>query len=261
MKKSKLYLTNIEKEHPDMSYEELHGYVRGLIAAGKLAPVKNASINGRTERIQISPMNTQSFTISPIPDNIFVKMQGKSFKHNCTMPREDLRYLKVLHVGFDGKTHTGELVVNRLIADDVLDIFKQLYEAGYEIEKIRLIDEYDADDEKSMSDNNSSAFNFRYISYSTTLSKHALGLAVDINTLYNPYVKNVDGRRNVEPANAEKYTDRSVWFPHKIDHDDLCYKVFVQHGFEWGGDWEHTKDYQHFEMPDEWIEKSFAKGF
>lgn len=134
-------------------------------------------------------MNTQPFTISPIPDEIFAKMQGKSFKDNCTVPREDLRYLKVLHVGFDGKTHIGELVVNRLIADDVLDIFKQLYEAGYEIEKIRLIDEYDADDEKSMSDNNSSAFNFRYISYSTKLSKHALGLAVDINTLYNPYVK------------------------------------------------------------------------
>ena len=169
-------------------------------------------------------MNTQPFTISPISDDIFAKMQGKSFKDNCTVPREDLRYLKVLHVGFDGETHTGELVVNRLIADDVLDIFKQLYEASYEIEKIRLIDEYDADDEKSMSDNNSSAFNFRYISYSTKLSKHALGLAVDINTLYNPYVKNVDGRRNVEPANAEKYTDRSIEFPHKIDHDDLCYK-------------------------------------
>lgn len=154
---------------------------------------------------------------------------------------------------------TGELVVSRLIADDVLDIFKQLYEASYEIEKIRLIDEYDADDEKSMSDNNSSAFNFRYISYSTKLSKHALGLAVDINTLYNPYVKNVDGRRNVEPANAEKYTDRSIEFPHKIDHDDLCYKVFAEHGFEWGGDWEHAKDYQHFEMPDEWIEKSSCR--
>mgnify|MGYP002581862490 FL=1 len=175
------------------------------------------------------------------------------------MPRDDLRYIKVLHVGFDGETHVGELVVNRVIADDVLDIFKQLYEAGYEIEKIRLIDEYDADDERSMRDNNSSAFNFRYISYSTTLSKHALGLAVDINTLYNPYVKKVDGRRNVEPANAEKYTDRSVDFLHKIDHDDLCYKLFVEHGFEWGGDWEHAKDYQHFEMTDEWIE-SHAKN-
>lgn len=201
-------------------------------------------------------MNKQEFTISLIPDNIFAKMQGKSYKDNCTVSRDDLRYLKVLHVGFDGRTHTGEIIVNKMIAENVLDIFMKLYNEGYQIEKIRLIDEYDADDEKSMSDNNSSAFNFRYISYSTTLSKHALGLAVDINTLYNPYVKNVDGRRNVEPANAEMYTDRSIEFPHKIDHNDLCYKVFVEHGFEWGGDWEHAKDYQHFEMPDEWIEKS-----
>ena len=72
-------------------------------------------------------------------------------------------------------------------------------------------------------------------------------------------MKYVDGRRNVEPANAEKYTDRSIEFPHKIDHDDLCYKVFAEHGFEWGGDWEHAKDYQHFEMPDEWIQKSSCR--
>ena len=102
-------------------------------------------------------MNTQPFTISPIPDDIFAKMQGKSFKENCTVPREDLRYLKVLHVGFDGKTHIGELVVNRLIADDVLDIFKQLYEAGYEIEKIRLIDELNAEELLSLIDFSSSA--------------------------------------------------------------------------------------------------------
>ena len=72
-------------------------------------------------------------------------------------------------------------------------------------------------------------------------------------------MKYVDGRRNVEPANAEKYTDRSIEFPYKIDHDDLCYKVFAEHGFEWGGDWEHAKDYQHFEMPDEWIQKSSCR--
>ena len=138
--------------------------------------------------------------------------------------------------------------VNKRIAEDVLDIFKELYKAGYQIEKVRLIDEYNAQDELSMRDNNSSAFNFRYISYSTTLSKHAMGLAVDINTLYNPYIKQVDGRLNIEPANAVQYVDRNRQFPHKIDHDDLCYKLFTKHGFEWGGDWEDSKDYQHFEI-------------
>ena len=69
-----------------------------------------------------------------------------------------------------------------------------------------------------------------------------------ISTLYyNPYVKTVDGELSIEPANAADYVDRSRDFSHKIDHDDLCYKLFTEHGFEWGGDWTHSKDYQHFE--------------
>lgn len=193
-------------------------------------------------------MDNKEFYIKPIPNDIFEKMQGKSYKENCTVLREELRYLHILHVGFDNNTHEGELIVNKRIAEDVLDIFKELYKAGYQIEKVRLIDEYNAQDELSMRDNNSSAFNFRYISYSTTLSKHAMGLAVDINTLYNPYIKQVDGRLNIEPANAVQYVDRNRQFPHKIDHDDLCYKLFTKYGFEWGGDWEDSKDYQHFEI-------------
>lgn len=98
-----------------------------------------------------------------------------------------------------------------------------------------------------MSDNNSSAFNFRFISHTTKISKHRMGMAVDINTLYNPYVKTVDGELSIEPANAADYVDWSKDFSHKIGHDDLCYKLFTEHGFEWGGDWTHSKDYQHFE--------------
>ncbi|RGM69919.1 M15 family metallopeptidase [Agathobacter rectalis] len=191
--------------------------------------------------------NKEQFYISEIPDDIFEKMQGKSYKADCTLPRENLRYIHVLHVGFDNQVHEGELVVNKDIADDVLEIFKELYESGYQIEKVRLVDEYDADDEASMSDNNSSAFNFRFISHTTKISKHGMGMAVDINTLYNPYVKTVDGELSIEPANAADYVDRSKDFSHKIDHDDLCYKLFTEHGFEWGGDWTHSKDYQHFE--------------
>lgn len=202
--------------------------------------VENADRTGKS-------FTEEAFYISEIPDDIFEKMQGKSYKTDCTVPREDLRYLHVLHMGFDGQTKEGELVVNKAIADDVLAIFRQLYEAEYPIEKVRLVDEYDADDEASMSDNNSSAFNFRFISHTTTISKHGLGMAVDINTLYNPYVKTVNGKLSIEPANAEAYVDRSGDFPHKIDHNDLCYKLFTRYGFTWGGDWTHSKDYQHFE--------------
>lgn len=187
------------------------------------------------------------FYISEIPDDIFAKMQGTSYKEDCTVPREDLRYVHVRHMGFDGEAKDGELVVNKAIADDVLAIFEELYKADYPIEKVRLVDEYDADDEASMSDNNSSAFNFRFISHTTRISKHGLGMAVDINTRYNPYVKTVDGKLSIEPANGADYVDRSKDFPHKIDHEDLCYKLFKEHGFTWGGDWTHSKDYQHFE--------------
>lgn len=202
---------------------------------------------GSTTGTDSHEISTSDFYISEIPDDIFAKMQGKSYKDNCTVPREDLRYVHVRHMGFDGEAKDGELVVNKAIADDVLAIFEELYKADYPIEKVRLVDEYDADDEASMSDNNSSAFNFRFISHTTRISKHGLGMAVDINTRYNPYVKTVDGKLSIEPANGADYVDRSKDFPHKIDHEDLCYKLFKEHGFTWGGDWTHSKDYQHFE--------------
>ena len=188
-----------------------------------------------------------NFYAAEIDDVIFARIKGKSYKDNCTVPLSDLRYLHVMHIGFDGEPHEGELICNASIAADLLDIFQKLYEAGYQIEKIRLVDEYNADDETSMRDNNSSCFNFRFISRTTKVSKHGLGLAVDINTLYNPYVKTVDGKTYIEPATAGEYVDRAKDFPHKIDENDLCYKLFTQHGFEWGGNWKSVKDYQHFE--------------
>ncbi len=205
------------------------------------------SNTGRTTGNDSHEISSSDFYISEITEDIFARMQGKSYKEDCTVPREDLRYVHVRHMGFDGEVKDGELVVNKAIADDVLAIFEELYKADYPIEKVRLVDEYDADDEASMSDNNSSAFNFRFISHTTRISKHGLGMAVDINTRYNPYVKTVDGKLSIEPANGADYVDRSKDFPHKIDHEDLCYKLFKEHGFTWGGDWTHSKDYQHFE--------------
>ena len=200
----------------------------------------------------------ESFYISEITDELFERIKGKSFKDDCTISREDLRYLHVLHKDIDGNVKEGEMIVNQYIAEDVLDILKELYKADYPIEKIRLVDEYDADDEASMEDNNSSSFNFRFISHTNKVSKHGLGLAVDINTLYNPYTKVVDGERIIEPVTGEPYLDREAQFPYKIQKGDLCYKLFTEHGFEWGGDWSDRKDYQHFEMPDSVVETLYG---
>ena len=191
---------------------------------------------------------SQTFTSQQVPDSVFARMKGRSWPVGCSVPRSELRYLRLSHVDAEGVTHIGEMVCNKAIAQDLLDIFRELYRQRYPIERIRLIDDYDADDERSMRDNNSSCFCYRVVSGSKKLSKHARGMAVDINTRYNPYVhSSKDGRRIVEPANGTPYIDRSKDFPYKISRNDLLCRLFRQHGFKWGGDWRTVKDWQHFE--------------
>ena len=162
------------------------------------------------------------FTSEEIPDEVFARMAGKSYKEDCTVPREDLRYLRISCVGADGSAYIGEMVAAADLAEDLLDIFRQLYEAGYPIERMQLIDDYDASDQASMEANNTTCFNFRQIAGSTKLSNHSLGRAVDINPLYNPYVKKTANGIIYDPPVGEAYADRDKDFPYKIDHDDLC---------------------------------------
>lgn len=164
----------------------------------------------------------------------------------------DLCYMSVLHYNFHGVERVGELICNKAIAQDLVEIFYELYRNEYQIEQIRLIDEYSGDDTLSMQDNNTSCFNYRVVDGTSSLSKHALGLAIDINPFYNPYIvyKN-DGSTYISPQGSETYADRSKDFAYKIDENDLCYKLFKEHGFVWGGDWNSCKDYQHFQkVPD-----------
>lgn len=193
--------------------------------------------------------DNNGFYITEITDELFDRINGKSFKEDCTLPREDLRYLHVLHKDIEGREHEGEMILNVHIAEDVLEIMKELYENDYPIEKVRLVDEYGADDELSMEDNNSSSFNFRFVPRTKKISKHGRGLAVDINPLYNPYITKSDTGLRVEPVNAGEYADRDKDFDYKIEKGDLCYDLFISHGFEWGGEWKNSKDYQHFEVP------------
>ena len=185
----------------------------------------------------------QLFSNNIITNEIFNRINGLSYGEDCNVPLEDLRYLVVPFFNFDNECEIGEIICNSLIANDLIYIFKILFEAKYQIERIRLIDEYGADDNLSMINNNSTSFNYRKIVGSNKLSKHAHGLAIDINPLYNPYVRG----DVVLPAEGRLYVDRNKPFLHKIDKNDLCYKLFVSRGFTWGGDWTDRKDYQHFE--------------
>lgn len=195
-----------------------------------------------------SKVSTEGFSVSEIPDAVFHRMEGKSYPKGCPIKRSELRYLRLMYVDGRGTVKQGEMVCNKAIARDVLEIFEELYKHRYPIECIRLIDDFGADDERSMRANNSSCFCYRVVKRSRKLSAHARGMAVDINTLYNPCVRRSrTGKIIVQPSNATKYTDRKASFPYKIDRGDLAWRLFTSHGFKWGGAWRSAKDYQHFE--------------
>lgn len=187
------------------------------------------------------------FTAEPLSDAVFSRINGVSYKQNAHIKRADLRYVRVLHVNFQGHTQVGELICNKRIAARLLSVFKQLYAARYPIERMVLIDQYGADDVQSMTANNTSCFNYRAVQGSSKLSKHSMGFAIDINPLYNPCVRRINGKQNVSPPKGRAYADRSKAFSYKITRNDLCYKLFTQQGFTWGGNWRSVKDYQHFE--------------
>lgn len=188
------------------------------------------------------------FTKETITDEIYERINGCSYVENEDIALEDLRYLQVLHIGFDGETHVGELIVNAAVADDILAIMRELYENRYPIERMVLVDEYGGDDELSMQANNTSCFNYRTVEGSDNLSKHSYGLAIDINPFYNPCVRTyADGSTKSFPEGSDAYADRSRDFSYKIDQNDLCYRLFTEHGFRWGGTWKSLKDYQHFD--------------
>lgn len=208
----------------------------------------NATVNDiakpNSDRVSIS----EYFYYEPISNEVFKRISGVSYPVDCTISVDDLRYVSLLYVDFDGNTQNGEMICNKAIAEDILEIFSELYNNGYQIESIKLIDEFDGDDTASMLANNTSCFNYRVVEGTNRLSNHAKGLAIDLNPFYNPYITyNKDGSTNISPEGSEAYADRSASFPYKIDENDLAYKLFKEHGFTWGGNWNSVKDYQHFE--------------
>ena len=222
------------------------------------------SMNGNPERI----VYQNGFYYEPLSDELIARITGISYpvteaakddlsieavniapsSEDIQVDYDDLCYMSVLHYNLRGVERTGELICNKAIAQDLVEIFYELYRNEYQIEQIRLIDEYNGDDTLSMQDNNTSCFNYRVVDGTSNLSKHAYGLAIDINPFFNPYVVfKTDGPTYISPRGSETYADRSKDFAYKIDENDLCYKLFTERGFTWGGNWNSCKDYQHFQ--------------
>ncbi|MBR6046352.1 MAG: M15 family metallopeptidase [Ruminococcus sp.] len=185
------------------------------------------------------------FTANPLSSELIAHISGITYQENPHISLEELCALCINYNDFEGRTCIGEMICAAEVADDLLFVFKGLFEAGYRIEKIQLADVYGGDDDLIMADNCTSCFNYRCVAGTDTLSMHALGRAVDINPLYNPYIV---GDKIMPPAGAA-YADRTRDFPHKIDESDLCYRLFKRRGWKWGGHWTAEKDYQHFYKP------------
>lgn len=267
----------------------------------------------------------RGFSCHPISKHLMHRISGISYHENEIISPSQLRYLRIPYIDFNGETRTGEMICNQSIAMPLLDIFHTLYEQRYPIERIQLVDDFQADDDLCCLKNNTSCFNYRTICGTDTLSRHAFGMAVDVNPFFNPYVtyikdstkdmnnsaavtddmispssteashkdmsnaainaddmispsstesshkdmsdsatvierfifdssagkshKEITGAHiRISPPGSEAYADRERDFPHKLGPGDLCYELFISHGFRWGGDWTHCKDYQHFEI-------------
>ncbi|WP_230313452.1 M15 family metallopeptidase [Nakamurella alba] len=162
-----------------------------------------------------------------------------SWRAGCPVPLSELTYLTMTYRGFDGEAHTGEMVVATAVADDVVEVFRQLYAAGFPIARMRLVDDFGGDDDASMAADNTSAFNCRRTTSGSGWSQHSYGRAIDINPVENPYLSD----DLVLPT--DEFVDRPE-APGVIRDGDACVQAFASVGWSWGGDWSDPVDYQHF---------------
>jgi hypothetical protein len=192
---------------------------------------------------ELGPSPSFLSRITPIDEATRSRL-SYSWHAGCPVGLDDLRLLTLSYWGFDDHEHTGELVVHRDVAHDVVQVFGKLFEAAFPIERMRLVDAYRADDDRSMAADNTSAFNCRYATgHPGVWSEHAYGRAIDINPLLNPYVGS-DG--SVLPPGGSTYAHRSRTDAGMIHDGDVVVRAFAEIGWGWGGGWTSFQDYQHF---------------
>ncbi len=190
-------------------------------------------------------------SIHPIDKKTEQRMRkGHSYKNGCPVSLGNLRYLRLTYRGFDGKDHTGEMVVHKDVAKEVTQIFGELYRMKYPIRRMRLVSDYGGSDFRSIEADNTSAFNCRPVTGGKKWSNHAYGKAIDLNPLENPYISrsghighkaSLPYRRRVR-KNPFRPEYRAVLLP-----GDPAVRAFKKRGWRWGGDWHSIKDYQHFD--------------
>jgi hypothetical protein len=181
--------------------------------------------------------------VSPVPPSLRATMTGSSWHAGCPVALRDLRLVTARHWGFDGRVHTGRLVVHRDVARSVVRVLRRLYAARFPIHRMVPVDAYGASDFRSIEADNTSAFNCRYVDGTTRWSEHAYGRAIDLNPVENPYVT---AAGTTSHAASRPYLRRSPYRPGMAVEGGVVVRAFDAAGFGWGGRWSGDRDYQHF---------------
>lgn len=181
------------------------------------------------------------FTKGPVPAEVVAR---STWREECPVTLDELSYLTVTFWGFDQRSHTGELLVNAAVADELALVFEALYEQRFPIEEMRIVRMDELDAPPTGDTNLTSVFECREATGGTSWSQHAFGLAVDVNPFHNPYLRG----EVVLPELAGAYTDREDIRPGMIVAGDGVVEAFAGIGWTWGGDWKTLKDWMHFSL-------------
>lgn len=181
--------------------------------------------------------------VTHLPASLRETMTGRSWRPGCPVGLGDLRLVRARHWGFDGRVHTGRLVLHRDVARDVVRVLRALYAARFPIRRMVPVDAYGASDFRSIEADNTSAFNCRYVDGTTRWSEHSYGRAIDLNPIENPYV--TSGGTTSHRASV-RYLGRSPYRPGMAVEGGVVVRAFAAVGWGWGGEWSGDRDYQHF---------------
>jgi hypothetical protein len=159
---------------------------------------------------------------------------------------ERLAIVRISYVDFTGTMRAGQIVVLDVLAEPVANIFADLLKQRFPIESVRLMNQFNGDDDASIAQNNTSGFNDRNVAGTASLSMHAYGAAIDLNPVQNPAIETLKGKLVVSPPSGQAFLNRTRAAPGMAESVS---SIFRRYGFtEWGGNWR-LKDYQHFQVP------------
>ncbi len=202
------------------------------------------AILGFSNSMAATAPTTAIFTakISSIPPEYKSLMTKYTWQPGCPVSLEDLAYVKLSYWGFDNKSHIGTLIIHKKLAKEVVNIFHELYNNKYPIERMEPLEAFKGEMKAAMAANNTSGFICQKNEDGSYFS-HSYGNAIDINSLLNPYIKG----HQIFPANGRAYLNRNKPVPGMIIFGDKTYELFKIKGWDWGGSGTDSQNYQHFE--------------